>query len=51
MPLTVEIVTAERIVRTEKGVDVLVAPGSAGVPGGLADGYAHRRPGLEWSLA
>ncbi len=30
MPLTVEIVTAERIVRTEKGVDVLVAPGSEG---------------------
>ena len=30
MPLTVEIVTAERIVRTEKGVDVLVAPGTEG---------------------
>ena len=30
MPLTVEIVTAERILRTEQGVDVLVAPGSEG---------------------
>ncbi|MCC6380977.1 MAG: F0F1 ATP synthase subunit epsilon [Dehalococcoidia bacterium] len=30
MPLTVEIVTAERIVRVEQGVDVLVAPGSEG---------------------
>ena len=30
MPLTVEVVTAERIVRTEQGVDVLVAPGSEG---------------------
>lgn len=30
MPLTVEIVTAERVVRTEQGVDVLVAPGSEG---------------------
>lgn len=30
MPLTVEIVTAERIVRTEQGVDVLIAPGSEG---------------------
>lgn len=24
---------------------------AVGLPGGLADGYAHRRPGLEWSLA
>ncbi|MEX2080086.1 MAG: F0F1 ATP synthase subunit epsilon [Dehalococcoidia bacterium] len=30
MPLTVEIVTAERVVRIERGVDVLVAPGSEG---------------------
>lgn len=30
MPLTVEIVTAERVVRVEQGVDVLVAPGSEG---------------------
>ena len=30
MPLTVEIVTAERIVRTESNVDVLIAPGSEG---------------------
>lgn len=30
MPLTVEIVTAERILRTEQGIDVLVAPGSEG---------------------
>ncbi len=30
MPLTVEIVTIERIVRTEENVDVLLAPGSEG---------------------
>ncbi len=30
MPLTVEIVTAERVVRIEQGVDVLIAPGSEG---------------------
>lgn len=30
MPLTVEIVTADRVVRTERGVDVLIAPGSEG---------------------
>lgn len=30
MPLTVEIVTAERIVRTESGVDALIVPGSEG---------------------
>ncbi|HEX6031418.1 MAG TPA: F0F1 ATP synthase subunit epsilon [Tepidiformaceae bacterium] len=30
MPLTVEIVTAERVVRTEPGVDVLIAPGAEG---------------------
>jgi F-type H+-transporting ATPase subunit epsilon len=30
MPLTVEIVTAERVVSTEHGVDVLIAPGSEG---------------------
>jgi F-type H+-transporting ATPase subunit epsilon len=30
MPLTVEIVTAERIVRIEQGVEVLIAPGSEG---------------------
>jgi F-type H+-transporting ATPase subunit epsilon len=30
MPMTVEIVTAERVVRTERGVDVLIAPGSEG---------------------
>jgi len=30
MPLTVEIVTAERVERTERGVDVLIAPGSEG---------------------
>ncbi|OAI39706.1 hypothetical protein AYO38_07250 [bacterium SCGC AG-212-C10] len=30
MPLTVEIVTAERVVRTESGVDVLIVPGSEG---------------------
>jgi F-type H+-transporting ATPase subunit epsilon len=30
MPLTVEIITAERIVRVERGVDVLIAPGSEG---------------------
>ena len=30
MPLTVELVTAERIVRVEQGVDVLVVPGSEG---------------------
>lgn len=30
MPLSVEIVTAERIVRTEEAVDVLIAPGSEG---------------------
>lgn len=30
MPLTVEIVTIERVVRVEEGVDVLIAPGSEG---------------------
>ena len=30
MPLTVEIVTAERVVRVERGVDALIAPGSEG---------------------
>jgi F-type H+-transporting ATPase subunit epsilon len=30
MPLTVEIVTAERVVRIEQGVDVLIAPGTEG---------------------
>jgi F-type H+-transporting ATPase subunit epsilon len=30
VPLTVEVVTAERVVRVEQGVDVLVAPGSEG---------------------
>jgi F-type H+-transporting ATPase subunit epsilon len=30
MPLTVEIVTAERVVRVEQNVDVLIAPGSEG---------------------
>ena len=30
MPLTLEIVTAERVVRTEMGVDVVIAPGSEG---------------------
>ena len=30
MPLSIEIVTAEQIVRTEEGVDVLIAPGSEG---------------------
>lgn len=30
MPLTVEIVTAERVVRVEQGVDVIIAPGSEG---------------------
>ncbi len=30
MPLTVEIVTAERVVRVEQGVEVLIAPGSEG---------------------
>ena len=30
MPLTVEVVTAERVVTVEQGVDVLVAPGSEG---------------------
>jgi F-type H+-transporting ATPase subunit epsilon len=30
MPLTVEIVTAEKVVGIEQGVDVLVAPGSEG---------------------
>ena len=30
MPLTVEIVTVERILRTESGVDVLIAPGTEG---------------------
>jgi F-type H+-transporting ATPase subunit epsilon len=30
MALTVEIVTAERVVRIEEGVDVLIAPGSEG---------------------
>lgn len=30
MPLTVEIVTAERILRTEQGVDTVIAPGSEG---------------------
>lgn len=30
MPLSVEIVTAERVVRVEQGVDVLVVPGSEG---------------------
>jgi F-type H+-transporting ATPase subunit epsilon len=30
MPLTVEIVTAERVVRVVEGVDVLIAPGSEG---------------------
>jgi F-type H+-transporting ATPase subunit epsilon len=30
MPLTVEIVTGERVVRTEQGVDALIAPGSEG---------------------
>ena len=30
MPLTVEIVTAERVVRVEQGVEVLIAPGTEG---------------------
>jgi len=30
MPLTVEIVTIERVVRVEENVDVLIAPGSEG---------------------
>ncbi|HLG00279.1 MAG TPA: F0F1 ATP synthase subunit epsilon, partial [Acidimicrobiia bacterium] len=30
MALTVEIVTAERVVRTESGVDTLIVPGSEG---------------------
>jgi F-type H+-transporting ATPase subunit epsilon len=30
MPLTVEIVTAERVLRTESGVDALIVPGSEG---------------------
>lgn len=30
MPLTVEVVTADRVVRVEQGVDVLIAPGSEG---------------------
>jgi F-type H+-transporting ATPase subunit epsilon len=30
MPLTIEIVTAERVVRTESNVDVLIAPGTEG---------------------
>ncbi len=30
MPLTVEIVTAEKVVSVEPGVDVLIAPGSEG---------------------
>jgi len=30
MPLTVEIVTAERVVRSEQGVDALIVPGSEG---------------------
>lgn len=30
MPLTVEIVTAERVVRVEEGVDVLIAPATDG---------------------
>jgi F-type H+-transporting ATPase subunit epsilon len=30
MPLTVEVVTAERVVRTEQGVEILVAPGAEG---------------------
>jgi len=30
MPLTVEIVTAEKVVTVEPGVDVLIAPGSEG---------------------
>ena len=30
MPLTVEIITAERVLRVERGVDVLIAPGSEG---------------------
>jgi F-type H+-transporting ATPase subunit epsilon len=30
MPLTVEIVTIERVVRVEEGVDVLIAPGVEG---------------------
>ncbi len=30
MPLFIEIVTAERVVRTEEAVDVLIAPGSEG---------------------
>lgn len=30
MPLTVEIVTAERVVRTEAGIDALIVPGSEG---------------------
>ncbi|HKS90689.1 MAG TPA: F0F1 ATP synthase subunit epsilon [Tepidiformaceae bacterium] len=33
MPLTIEIVTAERIVSTEHGVDILIAPGSEGMLG------------------
>jgi F-type H+-transporting ATPase subunit epsilon len=30
MPLTVELVTAERVVRVDRGVDVLIVPGSEG---------------------
>lgn len=30
MPLTVEVVTADRVVRVEQGVDILIAPGSEG---------------------
>lgn len=35
MPLTVEVVTAERIVLTEEGVDTLIAPGVEGQLGVL----------------
>src|SRR5690606_33672681 len=30
MPLTVELVTAERVVRVERGIDALIVPGSEG---------------------
>ncbi len=59
MPLTVEIVTAERVVRTEKGVDILIAPGSEGqlailprhaaLMTTLASGYIEYRRGAEQS--
>jgi collagenase-like PrtC family protease len=49
----VEVLGAFDAVFNDSAVPAQAMPAlqAVGLPGGLADGYAHRRPGLEWSLA